>query len=258
MFRIVLFVIALTAGGGAAWLVLAMQPPEAPVAATAEPAPPVAAEEVLVAAGNLAQGHALTYADLEWQAWPDDAGRRGFITRSGKEDAAESLKGSIVRSHFVAGEPIREEKLVKADSGFLSAILPSGRRAVAVRVTAENTAGGFILPNDRVDVLHTVTLSGESNGNSRAVTRTILTNVRVLAIDQKADDSSAEAAAIGRTATLELAPEQTEAVAAAEAAGLLSLALRSIADANEKPAEVPKAKTVRIIRNGRAEIVNVN
>lgn len=257
MFRILLFVLALAAGGGAAWLALAMQPNDAPVTAVAEPAPQMPMQEVLVASADLVQGHALAEESLRWQSWPEVAVAPGFITRSAQSDASESLTGSIVRSHMVAGEPIRHDKLVRADSGFLSAILPSGKRAVAVRITAENTAGGFILPNDRVDVL--LTQSGQSDGNSESFARTILTNIRVLAIDQKADDTASEGSAIGKTATLELAPEQTEVVAAAEASGLLSLALRSVADAEEKQEQLrPRTRTMRIIRAGRTEMLRID
>ncbi|HEX2257236.1 MAG TPA: Flp pilus assembly protein CpaB [Afifellaceae bacterium] len=256
MFRIVLFLLALGAGSGAAWLALAMQPGnDAPAAAIAEPAPQVEMPEVLVASADLVQGRALGEEALRWQPWPEAAILPGFITRTEQSDATDTLKDAIVRSHILAGEPIREDKLVRADSGFLSAILPSGKRAVAVRITAENTAGGFILPNDRVDVLHTQSREGESSGS---VSRTILANIRVLAIDQKADDTSAEASTIGKTATLELLPEQAETVAAAEASGVLSLALRSVADADESPQEArPTARTVRVIRAGRTELLRI-
>ena len=62
----------------------------------------------------------------------------------------------IVRTPFIAGEPIREAKLVNAKgSGFMAAILPSGMRAVSTQISPETGAGGFILPNDRVDVILT-------------------------------------------------------------------------------------------------------
>ena len=60
----------------------------------------------------------------------------------------------VVRVPFVAGEPIREAKLVNAKgSGFMAAILPAGMRAVSTQISAETSAGRFILPNDRVDVI---------------------------------------------------------------------------------------------------------
>lgn len=160
------------------------------------------------------------------------------------------------------GEPILKEKLVPLNSGFLSAMLPHGKRAVAIRISAENTAGGFILPNDRVDVIHTV--DQQSEGHNEQVSRTILTNVPVLAIDQSIDEGSKDdkaktkAAAIGKTATVELDPGQAEVVAAAEAKGRLSLALRSAADNDEVPTVSRQPNlAVRFIRAGRAETVKV-
>src|SRR5207253_10965228 len=79
-----------------------------------------------------------------------------FIRRSDRPDAASQIAGSIARAPFIAGEPIREQKLVKADgSGFMAAILPTGMRAISTEITPETGAGGFILPNDRVDVILT-------------------------------------------------------------------------------------------------------
>src|SRR5690606_17237523 len=120
MFRIVLFILALGAGGGAAWLALAMQPQAAPATVAAEPPPPMPVEEVLVAAADLGQGRALDEESLRWQSWPADAVNPGFITRSARADAAETLTDAIVRSQIFIGEPIREDKLVRAESGFLS------------------------------------------------------------------------------------------------------------------------------------------
>ena len=259
MFRIFLVALALTAGGGAAWLALAWQPEVAPGTTIVQQAPQALMQEVLVASADLRQGQALDDANLRWQSWPEEALNSSFISRSARPDAVQSLKGSVVRSQIVTGEPISDDKLVRADSGFMSTILPSGKRAVAVRVSAENTAGGFIRPNDRVDVLQTVAQTGQSDGQNQSVSRTILTNIRVLAIDQKAGESDSAAAEIGKTATLELAPEQAELVAGAEASGLLSLALRSVADADESPTQArPSASTVRIVRAGVTEVVKVN
>ncbi len=110
-----------------------------------------------------------------------------------------------MRSPFVAGEPIREVKLARPGSGFLSAILPSGMRAVAVRVSASNTAGGFILPGDRVDVVADRCPAIERATRRREnVSRTILANIKVLAIDQTVGDKQGEAVVVGKTATLEL------------------------------------------------------
>jgi pilus assembly protein CpaB len=178
-----------------------------------------------------------------------------YIQKQTRPDAIEDLQGSVVRSQFVAGEPIREVKLARPESGFLSAILPSGMRAIAVRISAQNTAGGFILPGDRVDVVQTIAQQSGTDAPTENVSRTILTNIKVLAIDQVVDEQEGEANVVGKTATLELDPAQVELITAAEASGTLSLALRSIADTNEMVSsqEQKQSGTVRIFRGGRGQ-----
>ncbi|MGY4599755.1 Flp pilus assembly protein CpaB [Bradyrhizobium sp. GM22.5] len=133
------------------------------------------------------------------------------------------------------GEPIREQKLVRADgSGFMAAILPSGMRAVSTEISAETAAGGFILPNDRVDIMLTRRLKNPDGaaGNDLILSEAILTNIRVLAIDQAPKEKDGQNAVVGRTVTLELKPDQVAALSAARQGGTLTLALRSIVDAN--------------------------
>lgn len=270
MFRVIILMVALVAGGGAAWLALSMQGRPA-VATIAQPPPPAPVQDVLVAVADLGPGQPLAKEDMRWQSWPESALNAAYIGRSARPDALEALVGSIVRSRMIAGEPIRDEKLIPVNGGFLSALLPSGKRAVAVRITAENTAGGFVLPNDRVDVISTATRPGQSEGRTEHVSRTIIHNVRVLAIDQNIDERSkderardekpkddkakddkarvekakvetpkdekgkSQAPFVGKTATLELDPLQVEIVVAGEASGTLSLALRSALDNAELP-----------------------
>jgi pilus assembly protein CpaB len=116
----------------------------------------------------------------------------------------------------------------------MAAILPTGMRAVSTEISPETGAGGFILPNDRVDVI----LSKRDKNPDRAGpsdvinSEIILSNVRVLAIDQAPKEKDGQNAVVGKTVTLELKPDQTEALARARQSGTLSLALRSIADLN--------------------------
>src|SRR5262249_23213541 len=132
--------------------------------------------------------------------------------KSGRANAVTEVTGSIARYPFIAGEPIREPKLVKADgSGFMAAILPTGMRAVSTEITPETAAGGFILPNDRVDVLLTRREKSPEKGAPDIITaEVILSNVRVLAIDQAPKEQEGKNAVVGRTTTLELRPEQAE------------------------------------------------
>jgi pilus assembly protein CpaB len=235
--RILVLVVAVGAGGLAAFLASRTEK-AAPVAA------PVAVDsvDVLVAAGDIGIGQAMGSADVKWQAWPASAANSSFIRRNDKPDAVNELTGSIVRTPFVAGEPIREAKLIKSNgSGFMAAILPAGMRAISTEISAETGAGGFILPNDRVDVI----LSRRDKEAEKAAgvdvltSEIILPNVRVLAIDQTVQEKDGQRVVVGKTATLELSPRQSETLALSRQLGTLTLALRSIADANAPTAEAP-------------------
>ena len=230
--RIVVLAIALSAGGVAAYLASGIDSkPTAPVVAAAKPD----TVDVLVAKSDINLGQTLTANDVIWQSWPASTPSSNFIRRNDRPDANNQVAGSIARAPFVAGEPIREAKLVKADgSGFMAAILSTGYRAVSTEISAETGAGGFILPNDRVDVILTRRIK---NPNpvlpDLVVSQIALANIRVLAVDQAPKEKEGTNSVIGRTVTLELKPEQTTELASARQAGTLSLALRSIADANQ-------------------------
>ena len=257
LFRVLVLVVALVAGGIAAYLAINLGPGGAPAPTVVELAPQIQSQDVLVAAADIGQGAKLTPENVRWQRWPDDAMNGNYIQKQTRPDAVATLQNSIVRSQFVAGEPIREVKLARPESGFLSAILPSGMRAIAVRISANNTAGGFILPGDRVDVVETIAQQAAADGPTQNISRTILTNVKVLAIDQTVDDKEGESVVVGKTATLELEPTQVELVTAAEASGTLSLSLRSIADTDEvvSAREERQSGTVRIFRGGRSQVL---
>lgn len=227
--RLLLICVALGAGLMAALIVGNMSKRPAPkqqVIIKEEVAQP--AIEVLVAKADIGVGQTLQPNQLGWQAWPEGGSSDRFITRKTSPDALEAMAERIARQSIFKGEPIQEVKLVAADRGFMSAILPLGMRAVAVEVRAANTAGGFILPNDRVDLLLTRT-----NANDTFVTETLLENIRVLAIDQQIQDPKEGGAVVARdTATLELTPSQAEMVTQSQQIGSISLSLRSIKDSN--------------------------
>jgi pilus assembly protein CpaB len=152
----------------------------------------------------------------------------------------------VAKGDFVAGEPIREAKLIKANgSGFMAALLPSGMRAISTEISPETGAGGFILPNDRVDVLLTRRdrEAEKATGIEAHISETILTDVRVLAIDQTIEEKNGQRVVVGKTATLELAPRQAETLAVSRQRGTLSLALRSLIDANAHTATEDDGKT---------------
>jgi pilus assembly protein CpaB len=240
--RIVVLAVAVGAGGIAAYLASgSKEPPPAPA-----PVVQIETVEVLVAHNDINMGQVVQPQDIQWQAWPTSAANAQFIRRNTRPDALQQLTGSIARSPFVAGEPIRETKLIKANgSGFMAALLPSGMRAISTEISPETGAGGFILPNDRVDVLLTRRdrETEKATGIEAHVSETILTDVRVLAIDQTIEEKNGQRVVVGKTATLELSPRQAETLAVSRQRGTLSLALRSLIDANAPAAAVDDGKT---------------
>jgi pilus assembly protein CpaB len=228
--RVVVLIIALSAGGVAAYLARGTDEKSRP----AEPVAQLPTVEILVAKSDIGLGQVVKPEDLQWQVWPAATASGSLINRAGKADAITEIAGSIARAPFIAGEPIREQKLVKANgSGFMAAILPTGMRAISTEISPETGAGGFILPNDRVDViLSKREKNPDSKGPDLVIAEIVLTNVRVLAIDQAPKEKEGINTLVGKTATLELKPDQAETLARARQGGTLSLALRSITDVN--------------------------
>ncbi|MBR0843033.1 Flp pilus assembly protein CpaB [Bradyrhizobium liaoningense] len=229
--RIVVLTVAICAGGVAAYLASGTDNSAPPPAAPVAQLPTV---DVLVAKNDIGLGQTVKPDDVQWQTWPAATASATFIRRNERPDGATQVTGSIARAPFIQGEPIRDQKLVKAEgSGFMAAILPSGMRAISTEISPETGAGGFILPNDRVDVLLTRRLKNpdQSSGAPDVVTsEIILVNIRVLAIDQAPKEKDGQNTVVGKTVTLELNAAQTQALSSARQAGTLSLALRSIAD----------------------------
>jgi pilus assembly protein CpaB len=250
--RIVVLTIAVGAGGIAAYLASGSDNKPLPT----EPVVQLQTVDVLVAKADIGLGQTVNADAMQWQTWPASTASKSFIRRNERPDATTQLIGSIARAPFIAGEPIREVKLVKADgSGFMAAILPTGMRAVSTEISPETGAGGFILPNDRVDVI--LSKREKTAGGSTDIVNSeiILTNIRVLAIDQAPKEKDGQNAVVGKTVTLELKPEQTETLARARQTGTLSLALRSIADLNavETRPEDQSAKrsdSINVVRYG--------
>ena len=289
--RVLILVVALTAAVGAAIVVRGMAKGQAQPVAEAPAAPAVVERpmtEVLVAKRDLPAGATLVEADMAWQAWPQDSLNEAFITKATTfeapeaggqvakvaADAAEAAKdavsgpaaplaaliGSVVREPILAGEPMTQRKVVRAGTaGILAISLEPGLRAMAVPLSAESAAGGFILPGDHVDVVQSREAETPGpNGGKRFISGTILRNVKVLAIDQTT--GSEEAAVVGATATLQVNSKQAEVLVLAKAQGVLTLVLRSYADAGG-PAQTVAADdsadtafnsaVVRVYRNGQ-------
>jgi pilus assembly protein CpaB len=248
--RIVVLTVAVAAGGIAALLAGRSEKPPEPKAEV----PKFDTVDILVAKSDVPRGQTLTPADVFWQAWPASTASGNFIRKTDRPKAIENVNGMIVRSPFVAGEPIREAKLVNAKgSGFMAAILPSGMRAISTQISAETGAGGFILPNDRVDVILTSRSNRDANAAGGMSSETILRNIRLLAIDQTIEEKNGQKVVVGKTATLELSPGQAETLALSQQLGTLSLALRSLADSaadDSKSDETDTRRNVNVARFG--------
>ncbi|WP_099867162.1 Flp pilus assembly protein CpaB [Pararhizobium haloflavum] len=258
--RILILTVAVGAAGLAGLLAMNLSAPETSVTQTIQPVvEQIALEDVLVATASLPIGSRLNEEAMAWQEWPSDAVTDSFITRSTRPDAETELAGAVVRLPLFAGEPVRAEKVVDSSSRIMSSLLPSGKRAVATDISVSTSAGGFILPNDRVDVI--MVRRGEADDYQ---TEVVLKNIRVLAIDQQIqEDEDGNKTAVGSTATLELTPDQTQVIAVAQQmADRLTLALRSVADVQEPDTEFSEhllgsgaANTIQLIRSG--SITNV-
>ena len=256
--RFIVLIIALGAGAAAAYLASSTVPENKP-SAIAEPAAQLQTVDVLVAKADIGLGQSVKTEDLLWQSWPASTASGSFIRRNDRPDATTQIVGWIARAPFISGEPIREQKLVKADgSGFMAAILPAGMRAVSTEISAETGAGGFILPNDRVDLIlskHDKNPDARGGNTDLISSETVLSNIRVLAIDQAPKEKDGQNAVLGKTVTLELKPEQAETLARVRQAGTLSLSLRSIADANIVESNVDeqtrkRGDSINVIRYG--------
>lgn len=257
--RVVILGVAVAAAIGAGYLAKNLVSAPAPVIVKEGPkAPAVATADVLVLSKDVGMGEDVSEA-LRWQQWPSASVGDNFITRTAQPDALEKMKGSVARVSLYEGEPLRTSKLIGNGQSFMSSVLPAGKRAVATQIAADTSAGGFILPNDYVDVVMT-RRSQQATGTNGFITETILSNIRVLAIDQTIqEDEKGRKVKVGTTATLELTPRQAEIITVAQQmADRLTLTLRSIKDAQQpQKAEgdylvsgAGRGNTVRMIKSG--------
>ena len=232
--QLIFILIALLTGVGA-YMLLKSRPVEAPPPAPAPTPPPVML--VLTATRDLPAGSKITDADLEWLKAPEGENNDdSFVSTTGAPNSIrEQAISSYVRTPIAKGEAIRRSHLAK--SSLMAMVLAPGRRAVAIDITPNTTAGGFILPNDRVDVLRTYRNIEATQDVGREIysTELVLEDVRVLAIGSVSEKKGAEATVTGPTATLELTPHQAELAVMAQKSGQLSLALRPSEESRKRP-----------------------
>lgn len=192
--------------------------------------PQLAMSEVLVAGKDIAVGSFIRADDLVWRAWPSDAVSADYVKP--ETGSMEDFAGAVARSKIFANEPITLARVVHpGEQGFLAAVLEPGMRAVSVPVDASSGIAGFVFPGDRVDVLLSYRINGQESseglGNVRHFSSTLLSAVRVLAVDQSIDNVDGEAMP-AKTVTVEVSRKQAEKLALSLEFGSLSLSLRSL------------------------------
>jgi len=250
--KIVLLVGALFVAGMTAFfartLIAGSAAPQA--AAMGQPiAPPVTGPEVLVATRALPVGTILDATALKFQPWPKELVDGAYYLKAGTD--LSKLQGTVVRNAITAGQPVTKGALVSpGDRGFLAAALGPGMRAVTVSVSSQAAVAGFVFPGDRIDLVLTQTVTGGGEGQPLKVSETIMRNVRVLATDQRTDNTVGEdgksRVSTYSTVTIEATPKMAEQVAVARTLGELSLSLRALADNSSELEEAIASGAVKV------------
>lgn len=263
--RIILLLVAIFAAGLAYFFMASVNTPVQQVAEGPTKVIEEKKTKILVAKTAIGMGQRLTEGTIEWQDWPEGAVREEYISQTGTPEALTQMADAVARFEFFPGEPILEAKLVHSNQGYLSAVLPAGMRAVSVNVSASSASGGFIFPNDRVDLILT------RNTGSGPLSAPLLENVKVLAINRRLgeagttgapsdpDNPRADVFQDSVIATLELDPVQGETVINSTRLGTISMVLRSIADYAQTATPDPTNnanRPIRMIRFGRNQDVS--
>jgi pilus assembly protein CpaB len=233
-----------------------------------------ATEDVLVAAVNIKTGTIIKAEDIRYEAWPSVALDGRFVRRGGTEDPKAGFVGAIARRGLMAGEPMTPQAVFRQDeAGVMAGLLSPGMRAVSIPVTPNNAVSGFILPNDRVDVLLNLDVRAASPDAEKAMggemarysTEVLLSDVRVVAIDDKLVRADAAANMTAKAVTLELSPKDAEIILTATRLGEINLVLRSLAPgaAGEAPpsgytADVETSRALQSVLGGGAGAHHAN
>ena len=227
--RVLVLVVAAVAGGAAFYLSTTGGTPE--VVQPARPAvEEVAMKKVLFAGSTLSQGAIISQDQIKWVEWPAKNVPDFYITEDDNE-FVEALPEMRARIEIQANEPIYEKNTVRhGDRGLMAAIMMPGMRAVTVKLDPEQVSGGFVLPGDRVDVFASIEQAGRPGEDEMLYTSILLSNVRVLAIDQVYENDDDMPSITGKTVTLEVAPTQVQRFVNAREAGELTVVLRSVFD----------------------------
>ncbi|HVI98880.1 MAG TPA: Flp pilus assembly protein CpaB [Sphingomonas sp.] len=221
----------------------------APKASAAVETPRIDGPEVLVATRALPVGTILDASAIKFQPWPKELVENAYYLKANTD--LKSLQGTVVRNAITAGQPVTQGALVKpGDRGFLAAALGPGMRAVTFPVSAKTAVAGFVFPGDRVDLVLTQDVAGGGDGPPLKVSETVMRNLRVLATDQRTDNTTDEngktIVKTFSTVTVEATPKIAEEIAVAQNVGELSLSLRSIADNKTQLEEAIAAGDVNV------------
>lgn len=231
--KIILLSLALAVGVATALVFRSGTAPQEP----GSTATTVEATQVLAAARDLPTGTILKEGDMKWIAWgAETEGSKLYI--KGKDDM-NSLAGAVLREGLRQDEPLLTGQVVQPhDHGFLSAVLTPGKRAMSIALTPSAGVAGFIFPGDHVDVIltHSFSRKDVSDLTERRVSETVVSDARVLALDQKSDNQSTDVK-VAQLATIEVTQKQAEKLAlatdivgqATSGRGSISLVLRSLA-----------------------------
>jgi pilus assembly protein CpaB len=146
-------------------------------------------------------------------------------------DARTGLRGALVRTFLDTGSPVTAQDILRPrDRGFLASVLAPDTRAISINVDPESGVSGLIWPGDYVDVVLTQ-VSDKADLAHRSLSETVLSSVRIIAIDQEivqgAPANNATAGKVTHTVSLQLAPEQVKKITVAKELGKLSLAIRA-------------------------------
>jgi len=219
--------------GVIAYQIMTPRAPPVPVPVVEAPPPPPPMISYLVAARPLSPGTLVRTEDFTIRTVPQDQVPPDAIIDS--NNARIEVRGGLVRRFMATGTPLRTVDVTRSrERGFLSAVLSPGSRAVSIGVDQVSGVAGLIWPGDQVDVLLTQEFPPSAPDKARIVTsETILTDARVIAVDQDIAQGAASSGSAGKlaaTVTLEVTNDQAEKLAVSGRLGRLSLAVRSIAD----------------------------
>jgi pilus assembly protein CpaB len=232
--RVMAVLLGLIGLAGVGLALIGLQRPATPAqvaGVSAAPSTPVAQRSILVAARAQHAGNLMVADDVTAiQVVPGAEPPGSFIDSISNRMA---LRGAIVRHAIAANEPILATDVLNAgDRGFLAAVLGAGKRAVSVAVDNVSGTAGLIWPGDRVDLVLTQQIDDRDQPPDRRVYgETVLTNLRVIAVDQQlvqgGQSGQAANTNTNRTITIEASPYDAERIAVASRLGRLSLVVRS-------------------------------